>query len=113
MHASAIDIFFCVTSVLIRIYSGKMLNYIYYFVLRKLQVQDILIGVLTSENPLLNYLILIGKVYLWSCRRDIDSFVVKVNIKYETGKHICANNKTLKNKWISGLCNALFFADFI
>ena len=76
--------------------------YIYYFVLRKLQVQDILIGVLTSENPLLNYLILIGKVYLWSCRRDevlpnIDSFVVKVNIKYETGKHICANNKTLKN----------------
>ena len=47
-------------TVLIRIYSGKMLNYIY-FVLRKQQVhltlKDILIGILTSESSLLNYLV--------------------------------------------------------
>ena len=45
---------------------------LYYFVLRKQQLhltlKDILIGILTSESSLLNYLILIGKIYLWSCR---------------------------------------------
>ena len=84
---------------------------LYYFVLRKQQVhltlKDILIGILTSESSLLNYLILIGKIYLWSCRRTevlphIDSFIVKVNIKYETEKYICTKNKSLKklmHKW--------------
>ena len=72
-------------SVLIRIYSEKKVE-IYYFVLRKqvhLTLKDILIGILFSESPLLNYLILIGKVYLWSCRKgevlpNIDSFIGKV-----------------------------------
>ena len=58
---------------------------LYYFVLRKqvhLTLKDILIGILTSESPLLNYLILIGKVYLWGeVLPNIDNFIVKVNIK--------------------------------
>ena len=82
---------------------------LYYFVLRKQQVhltlKDILIGILTSQSSLLNYLILIGKIYYF--RRTevlphIDSFIVKVNIKYETEKYICTKNKSLKklmDKW--------------
>ena len=55
----------------------------------------------TSESSLLNYLILIGKIYFWSCRRTevlphIDSFIVKVNIKYETEKYICTKKQEFK-----------------
>ena len=33
-------------------------------------LQDIIIGIIDSAScPLLNYLILIGKLYLWDCRR--------------------------------------------
>ena len=35
-----------------------------------LNLKDIFIGLLTPELPLLNYLILIGKIYLWACRRN-------------------------------------------
>ena len=57
----------------------------------ELTLKDILIGVFRPECPLLNYLIRIGKIYLWSCRKNevflnIDSFKVSVNIKYETKK---------------------------
>ena len=77
----------------------------YYFGLRKqlvhLTLKGIWIGFLTSECPLLNYLILIGKIYLWSCRRNevlptINSFIVRVNSKYEKEKYICTKNKSLQ-----------------
>ena len=83
----------------------------YYFGLRKqlvhLTLKEIWIGFLTSECPLLNYLILIGKIYLWSCRRNevlptINSFIVRVNSKYEIEKYICTKNKSLQklmDKW--------------
>ena len=35
-----------------------------------LNLKDILIGFLTPELPLLNYLLLIGKIYNWACRRN-------------------------------------------
>ena len=45
----------------------------YYFMLTKksrvLGIQDIILGIKTSPCPLLNYLILIGKLYIWDCRR--------------------------------------------
>ena len=91
-------------TVLILSLSGRILN-LYYLLFRKQQVQlslkDTLIGVLRPECPLLNYLILIGKIYLWSCRRNevppnIESFKVWVNIKYETENYICTNNKSLE-----------------
>ena len=83
----------------------------YYFGLRKqlvhLTLKEIWIGFLSSECPLLNYLILIGKIYLWSCRRNellptINSFIVKVNGKFEIENYICTKNKSLQklmDKW--------------
>ena len=83
----------------------------YYFRLRKqlvrLTLREIWIDFLTSECPLLNYLILLGKTYLWSCRRTevlptIESFIVGVNSKYEIEKYICTKNKSLQklmDKW--------------
>ena len=35
-----------------------------------LNLKDILIGFLTPELPLLNYLLLTGKIYIWACRRN-------------------------------------------
>ena len=47
---------------------------LYYLSLTKEQIhlnlKDVVIGLLTSEPPLLNYLLLIGKIYLWVCRRN-------------------------------------------
>ena len=46
----------------------------YYYSLTKeffhLALQDVSIGIITSKCPLLNYLLLITKVYLWDCRRS-------------------------------------------
>ena len=66
---------------------------LYYLSLTQQQIhfnlKDIFIGLLTPELPLLNYLILIGKIYLWACRRNkelpsIRGFKSKVKLKYET-----------------------------
>ena len=35
-----------------------------------LSLQDVLIGIITSECPLLNYFLLIAKLYIWDCRRS-------------------------------------------
>ena len=72
-----------------------------------LNLKDILIGVLTPKCFLLKYLLLIGKIYLWGCRRNkelpnIQGFKFKVNLKYETEKYICTKNKNLDKlmeKW--------------
>jgi len=46
----------------------------YYYSLTKefvhFTLQDISIGIITYKCPLLNYLLLIAKVYLWDCRRS-------------------------------------------
>ena len=83
----------------------------YYYSLTKefvhFTLQDILIGIITSKCPLLNYLLLIAKVYLWDCRRskmlpNIIGPKLKVKNKYETEKYICIKNNTIEKftrKW--------------
>ena len=83
----------------------------YYYSLTKecvhLTLQDIFIGIITSKCPLLNYLLLIAKVYLWDCRRsktlpNIIGLKLKVKNKYETEKYICIKNNTIEKftrKW--------------
>ena len=86
---------------------------VYYLSLTKQQIhlnlKDILIGLLTPELPLLNYLLLIAKIYLWVCRRNKELPSIrgfksksKVKLKYETEKHICIKNNNLdmfRKKW--------------
>ena len=71
----------------------------YYFVRSKqlvhVNLKEILIDILTSECPLRNYLTRMGKICLWSCRRNevlpnIDSFIIRVNIEHETEKYTSA-----------------------
>ena len=58
--------------------------------------------------PLLNYLLLIAKIYLWDCRRtqilpDTTGFKLKVKNKFETEKYVCRKNNTLdklNKKWL-------------
>ena len=62
-----------------------------------LTLQDVITGILYTNCPLLNYLILIAKLYLWGCRKNqtllvITAFSSKVKIKYETEKYICVKN---------------------
>ena len=68
--------------------------------------QNVLYGVLSKESPLsslLHYFI-IGKLFLWDCRRSetlpkIQGLQSKLKIKYETEKSINKNN-FFEKKWI-------------
>ena len=83
----------------------------YYYSLSKefvyLSLKDVLIGIISSECPLLNYFLLIGKLYLWDCRRSqilpsSAGFKIKIKIKFVTEKYICTKNKTFyqfNKKW--------------
>ena len=78
----------------------------------RLSLQDILVGMIRQNSPsakLLNYLIMIGKLYLWDCRRsqilpNIYGFKKKIAVKYETEKYISLHSKKTKDlfeaKWI-------------
>ena len=88
----------------------KQFEYYYYSLTKEffhLTLQDVLIGIIASKCPLLNYLVLIAKVYLWDCRRsetlpNITGFKLKVKNKYETEKYICIKNNTIRKfsrKW--------------
>lgn len=53
-----------------------------------LSLHDVLIGIITSECPLLNYFLLIAKLYIWDCRRSqtlpsLAGFKIKIKIKFE------------------------------
>ena len=72
-----------------------------------LSLQDVLFGILTKPCPLLNllnYFIIIGKLFIWVCRRceirpKIQGFRTKISIKYETESNI--NKKDFfKKKWV-------------
>ena len=83
----------------------------YYFTISKLfkilNLQDIIIGITASSCPLLNYLILIGKIHIWDCRRkgvrpNLEGFKFKTKIKYQTEKYIATKNNDLETfyrKW--------------
>ena len=72
-----------------------------------LSLQDVAIGITTSECPLLNYFLMIAKLYIWDCRRSqilpsLAGFKIKIKIKFEMEKYICTKNKTLdqfSKKW--------------
>ena len=72
-----------------------------------LTLQDVITGILYTNCPLLNYLILTAKLYLWGCRRNqtlpvITAFSSKVKIKYETEKYICVKTNKMNKfnkKW--------------
>lgn len=75
---------------------------------KKLQYKEVILGILDKKTDLLNYLIILGKLYLWNCRKNnrtpiFSLFEVLVKSKYNTEKHIAAqNNLTLKKfqaKW--------------
>ena len=78
----------------------------YYLTITKefhgLCLREVIIGITMSKCPLLNYLILIGKLYLWDCRKkqvlpNIEGFKFKVRIKYQVEKYISTkNNKLVK-----------------
>ena len=72
-----------------------------------LLLRDVMIGILKEEMDLVNYVIILGKNYLWTCRQKVSkaSFShfkrILVN-KYETEKHIaCKSNKPnmFRKKW--------------
>ena len=74
----------------------------------RLSLQNVLIGII-AENAdplhlLLNYFIMIGKVFLWNCRNNqilpnIHGFRAKIAAKYETEK-IISRKDFFKRKWI-------------
>ena len=64
----------------------------YWFFVRQerihLTLEDVIVGVLTRQCPLLNYVLLIAKMYLWEYRRNqlhpnISGFKAKIKLKYE------------------------------
>ena len=69
--------------------------------------KDIIVGIITRSCPLLNYLLIIAKLYLWDCRRNqtlpnVMAFKLKVQLKYETELYIACtsdNMKFLREKW--------------
>ena len=88
----------------------KDFEYYFYLLTREfvhLTLQDVIIGIIYANYPLLNYLILVAKVYIWDCRRSltppiINAFKLKVKIKYETEKFICVNTNNMdkfNKKW--------------
>ena len=57
----------------------------------QLSLQDVVVGIISSQNSsllnLLNFFIIIGKLYLWDCRRDqrypdLQRFKVRLKMKY-------------------------------
>ena len=72
-----------------------------------LSYQDIIIGVLKEEIDLFNYIIILGKSYLWSCRNKktkptFSHFKVIISIKYETEKYIHEKSNSMNfftRKW--------------
>ena len=74
----------------------KKFQYYFYTLTREfvcLTLQKVITGILYINCPLLNYLILIAKLYLWACKRTqtlpvVTAFSSKVEIMYETEKYI-------------------------
>ena len=67
----------------------------------QLSLQDVVVGIISSQNSslvsLLNFFIIIGKLYLWDCRRDhmhpdSQRFKVRLKLKYEIEHFISLKN---------------------
>ena len=88
----------------------KDFEYFFYLLTKEfvhLTLRDVMIGIIYANYPLLNYLILVAKLYIWDCRRNlsppvINAFKLKAEIKYETEKFICVNTNNMdkfNKKW--------------
>lgn len=72
-----------------------------------LTLENVLFGMLSTQCPshtLLNYFIIIGKLFLWDCRRkqihpEIQGYQNKIAIKYEIERKINKKN-FFEKKWI-------------
>lgn len=82
-----------------------------------LTLENVLFGMLSTQCPshtLLNYFIIIGKLFLWDCRRKqihpkIQGYQNKIAIKYEIERKINKKN-FFEKKWIfkwKGMVNNL------
>ena len=54
---------------------------------------DVIIGILKEGMDLVNYIIILGKMYLWTCRQkginpNFEHFQKILELKYETEKYI-------------------------
>ena len=68
-----------------------------------LSLKDVIFGIL-NRNDLPNYLIILGKLCIWECRRNkslpkFNMFLQKVEAKQETEKVIASKNKKLQDFW--------------
>ena len=72
-----------------------------------LSICDIMIGILKEGMDLLNYIVILGKTYLWTCRCKginpiFNHFKKILEIKYETEKYIAFKTNKIrqfKKKW--------------
>jgi len=65
-----------------------------------LKIRGYLSGIIKRPCPLLNYFLLIAKIYLWDCRRNqtlptIYGFRTKIEVKYETEAYIAQKSKQI------------------
>ena len=87
-------------------------NDVIYNILSKLSscgyllLSDVIVGFLREEMGLENYVLLLGKIYLWDCRRNdnrpsITHFIQTLKNKYDTEKLIAKRQykyRSFKNK---------------
>ena len=63
-------------------------------------LKDIILGLL-NRTDVINYLIILGKLCIWECRKagihPDNIFLKKVKIKFETEKYIANKNGTFAN----------------
>ena len=77
-------------------------------------LKGIILGLL-NRTDIINYLIILGKLCIWECRKggiypDFNIFVKKVKIKFETEKYIANKNGTstsLRKRWEAILAKLL------
>ena len=70
---------------------------------RKLEYKQIILGILDEKSDLLNYFIILGNLFLWSCRRNnclplFSLFQAILKNKYDTKKLIASQNKLVYKK---------------
>ena len=74
----------------------------------RLSLQNVIFGIISKQCPstkFLNYFIVVGKLFLWDCRRNqikpkIKGYQNKIANKYEAERKIKKNDYFEKKKWI-------------
>ena len=76
---------------------------------RCLSLKDVIVGIENEKMDLINYIIILGKHFLWQCRYkstipNIIHFKIILIYKYSIEKHIAKKNdkiKTFQKRWSS------------